>query len=111
MAMTRADPERRRHRRFELTCPIVVTDAQGNELLRTRTVNISDGGALVEPHEQAVHVGQTVGVDLHLPRSTANTFMYEQVSSEARVVRHHPLADAEAPALTFIEPLKLDLES
>ena len=109
--MGEADTERRRHRRFELTCPVVVTDSRGNELMRTRTLNVSDGGACLAPAAAVIDVGEPVGVSLRVPRSTDNTFMYEQVLADARVVRHQPAAASPTVALAFIEPMKLELDA
>ena len=108
--MTAAEENRRAHSRFELTCPITITDSSGNVLLKTRTLNISDGGALLEPHEDTIEIGAPVDVTMNVPRSTANTFMFEQVSSPAQVIRSQQAEDLESLALMFIEPLKLDLE-
>ncbi len=107
--MAAAEENRRAHPRIELTCPVTVTDSQGNVLLRTRTLNVSDGGALLEPREQTIEVGLPVSVAMNLPRSTANTFMFEEVLTSAEVIRSQQAADLESLALTFIEPLKLDL--
>lgn len=112
--MTRSHHERRACRRFDLTCPIVVTDSEGNELLKTKTLNISDSGALLAaPIDQTIPLCQYVHVDMRLPRSTENTFMFEKISSEAGVLRHQPMKDHAnvATALTFTKPLKLELEA
>ncbi|MDY7009525.1 MAG: PilZ domain-containing protein [Planctomycetota bacterium] len=112
--MTRPHRERRACKRFDLTCPIVVTDSEGNELLKTKTLNISDGGALLTaPIGQTIPLRQRVRVDMRLPRSTENTFMYEDISTEAGILRHQPMKDYDnlATALTFTNPLKLQLEA
>ena len=108
--MAENELDRRVSRRLDLTCPITVTDSAGKVLLKTRTLNVSDGGALLEPQDVSIEIGQPVSVDLRLPRSTANTFMYEDVSSPAQIVRSQQAAGLESYALMFIEPLKLDLE-
>jgi len=108
--MTADQDNRRAYPRFELTCPITVTDSEGNPLLKTRTLNVSDGGALLAPHEETLDVGESVDVTMNLPRSTPNTFMFEQVTSPAQVVRSQQADDLECLALMFIEPLELALD-
>ena len=112
--MTRSLRERRAYGRFDLACPVVVTDGEGNELLKTKTLNLSDGGALLtSPAKRTIPLGQYVHVDVRLPRSTPNTFMFENVSSDASILRHQPMQDnsSVATALTFTKPLKLGLEA
>jgi c-di-GMP-binding flagellar brake protein YcgR len=110
--MTETVKERRAHKRFNLTCPVVVCDSSGRELLRTRTLNISDGGALVTSAEaSAMPPGQALHANLRVPRTTPNTFMYEDFFSAARVARHDRLAgDMIGVALQFPRPLTLELE-
>jgi len=112
--MTRLPRERRACRRFDLTCSVVVTDSVGNELLKTRTLNLSDGGVLLTaPIKQTIPLGQYVHVDMRLPRSTENTFMFENISAEAGIIRHEPMIEHSsiATALTFTKPMKLGLEA
>ncbi len=108
--MAAAQENRRVHPRIDMTCPITVTDSDGHVLLRTRTLNVSDGGALLEPGEETIEVGLPVNVAMDLPRTTANTFMFEQVLTAAEVTRSQQAAKLEGLALMFIEPLKLSLE-
>ena len=110
--MTRSPRERRASIRFDLTCLVVITDSAGKELLRTKTLNLSDGGVLLTaPTNQTIPLGQYVHVDVRLPRSTPNTFMLEEISSDAGILRHQPMRDnsSVATALTFTKPLKLGL--
>ncbi len=110
--MTRSPRERRASRRFDLTCPIVVTDSAGKELLRTKTLNLSDGGILLTaPTDQTIPLGRDVHVNVRLPRSTPNTFMIEKISSDADILRHEPMKDhaSVATAMKFTKPLKLGL--
>ena len=112
--MTPSPDERRAYRRFDLICPVVVTDSAGNELLRTKTLNLSDGGALLTmPTEQTIPLGQPVHIDMHLGRSTANTFMFENVSTDVNILRHEPMQDhsSVATAMKFTKPMKLGLEA
>jgi len=111
-AMSRFEPERRAHKRLELACPVVAIGGDGHELFRATTCNVSDGGVLLEPVETPVPAGQSVHVNLRVPRRTANTFMYEDFFCEAAVVRRKGArAGAGAGlALKFASPLRLDLE-
>ncbi len=103
--------ERRAHKRFAVPCHAVVTDPAGRELLRAQTANISDGGALLSaPRGELIPVGRSVRLVMRLPRSTENTYMLEEVSSPASVVRHDRAATGEALAVRFLRPLSLGLE-
>ena len=108
--------ERRVHRRWELTCPIVVLDAKGKVLFKTRAVNVSDGGAYCTRGVDNLASGslpQRVGIRLSVPRSTRNSFMFEEFQGAARVIRTEPLIDAARAgmALQFLQPLSLDLNA
>ena len=110
--MTRSPRERRASRRFDLTCPVVVTDSEGNELLNTKTLNLSDGGVLLTaPAKQTIPLGQYVHVSVQLPRSTPNTFMLEKISADVSILRHEPMQDHShvATAMMFTKPIKLGL--
>jgi len=102
--------ERRRHTRFEVPCRLRIEMGEGTDL-RTRALNISDGGAyflVEEPPE----VGQRVKVRLAVPRDTANTFFLEQFAAGARVVRRDtPESGGRriGVALEFEKTLTLDL--
>jgi c-di-GMP-binding flagellar brake protein YcgR len=102
--------ERRRHRRFDTPCRLRVQLPTG-EHIRTRTMNVSDGGAYFLT-EDAVEAGQEVNVRVAVPRDTANTFFLEQFAAAARVLRCDHL-DGRQPgtgvALKFEKELALDL--
>jgi hypothetical protein len=57
-------------------------------------------------------VNERVRVVLAVPRSTPNTYMLEEVSCEATVVRHQPLEDNSVVgvAIRFQPPQDLGLE-
>ena len=106
--------ERRKHERFDLACPVVVCDSQGQELVRTRTINVSDGGALLAAlAAQAVPVGEAVHVTLQVLRQTLNTRMFEDFFAAASVVRHQDLPSEEQVGigLMFDRRLLLDLDA
>ena len=110
--MTGAREERRRWPRFELSCPIVIRDGRGKELLRTRTANISDGGALLlVTASEEIGLGEGLRLDLQIPRQTPNTYMLEPAAARATALRRHDQGDGKAAvAVMFIEPLRLELE-
>lgn len=106
--------ERRKRERFDLACPVVVCDSQGQELLRTRTINVSDGGALLAASgAQAIPVGEAVQVTLQVPRQTPNTRMFEGFFTAASVVRHQDLPSEEVAGigLMFNRRLLLNLDA
>jgi len=107
------NPERREHKRYDLPCPIVVSDAQGNELARQKTCNVSNGGAFLPvPAESAPSRNSPLKVNISVPRSTPNTYMLEQFAAGAKVVRIEELSgDAlSGVAIEFTSPLELTLE-
>ena len=110
--MDKPGKERRKHRRYRIPCPVALLDAAGDILANSRTLNISDGGALVTSAEaSAMPPGQALHANLRVPRTTPNTFMYEDFFSAARVARHDRLAgDMIGVALQFPRPLTLELE-
>ena len=82
-------------------------------LARGRTINISDGGALVSiPRDTAPEISANVNARFSVPRSTPNTYMLEQFASSACVVRRQALVDDSRAgvAVRFSKPLKLGLE-
>ena len=106
--------EHRKHVRFDLVCPVVICDSGGQELLRTRTINVSEGGALLAaPAAQAIPVGEPVHVTLQVPRETANTRMFEDFFTTASVVRHQDLPDEKEVGigLMFDRRLLLNLDA
>ena len=107
--MEKPHSERRRYERFELPCQVLVSDEQGRELLRTKALNISDGGMLIAARaDQAIAIGETVQVAVEVPRGEK----HEDFFSIASVVRHQPLEGGElGMALMFGKRVLLDLES
>ncbi len=92
--MRRVRDERRQHKRHELRCPVVVRGDDGEPLAETATVNISDGGVFVTvPIDSVPARGCPVRLDLRIPRQTTNTYMLEDVTRRATVVRHTALKD------------------
>jgi c-di-GMP-binding flagellar brake protein YcgR len=111
--MARRDVERRRHKRFPLPCPARII-AGGSREARGKTVNVSDGGMFVAiPISSPLPACyEAVDVVFSLPRSTPNTYMLEEVSSTARVLRHQALKNDRLAglALQFAKPLNLAVE-
>jgi len=102
--------ERRKHQRFDIPCRLGVQLPSG-EHIRTRTVNVSDGGAYFVS-EDVIEAGREVTVRLAVPRDTANTFFLEQFAARAHVLRCVPRSDGQhgtGVALEFEKKLTLDL--
>ena len=94
--------ERRQHKRLQLNCPIVISDKDGEVLAKTKTLNISDGGTIVLMPLGALPTFQTqVSLEFSVARSTANTYMLEPFTCQARVARHQPVADEGLAAVAF----------
>ena len=106
-------PERRRHKRAELPCPLMLMNGSDELIARTRCLNICDGGVLVTvPIGSVPAFGSELHVKGSIPRTTPSTYMLEKFTCDARVVRHQPLKDEHlvAVALKFSRPLELNLE-
>ena len=106
--------ERRIHTRIELSCPLEVADDRGRELFRIRTMNVSSGGLYLETPVSNLPedgVPDEVQLRLSIPRSTPNTFMLEDFTTAARVLRSEPLCEGDAAgiAIQFLQPLALNL--
>jgi c-di-GMP-binding flagellar brake protein YcgR len=100
--------ERRKHARFDVPCRVRVERPDGAEV-RSRTLNVSDGGALFSA-SPPLEIGESVHVRLAVPRETANTFFLEQFAVRARVVRHVPgVAEGTGVAIQFERALALGL--
>jgi len=111
--MAEVSYERRRHKRHELACPVSLAGEDAQAPAKTKGINISDGGILFPLPRQAVpDVGAKVHVDFSVPRSTPNTFLMEEFSSRAVVVRSEP-GGGKVPAriaLEFERPMDLGIE-
>ncbi len=111
--MSQSHPERRAHKRYELRCPVTVTYQQPHQPLQAWTVNLSDGGALMSlPAGAELRPGQALRLGLRVPRTTPNTYMLEEFSSPAYVVRRQAGEDPAggAVAVRFMPALELELE-
>lgn len=106
--------ERRLHTRVELSCPLEVADRHGRELFRIRTMNVSNGGLYLETPVSNLpedDLPDEVQLRLSIPRSTPNTFMLEDFTIPARILRSEPLAEGNEAgiAIQFAQPLALHL--
>ena len=105
--------ERRKHKRHDLACPVRFAGDEAEAPARIKGINISDGGILFPlPGQAAPDVGAQVQVDFSVPRSTPNTFLMEEFSSKAIVVRTEP-GGGRRPvrvALRFEQPMDLGIE-
>ena len=111
--MEQGNVEHRKYERFELPCPVVVSDEQGRELFQAEAINVSDGGMLITaPADQAIPVGETVHLALKVPRAAANTRESEDFFSNASVIRHQPSNEEGriCIALEFSKRLLLGLD-
>ena len=110
--MSEWQSERRAHAREELVCPVSVYSDADDGRTEGHTLNISDSGAMfTAPITFLSHLPSTVKMSISVPRSTANTHMLEQVTTEATVVRQEPMVDEEHAgiAVRFSAPLDLQL--
>ncbi|HUT60516.1 MAG TPA: PilZ domain-containing protein [Phycisphaerae bacterium] len=112
--MVRRASERRKHTRHALACPVSLSREDEKLLAQSKTVNISDGGALVAvPSKSVPRLDQKVALVFSVPRSTANTYMLEEFTGRARIVRHQPLTDNDqvGVAIQFLPAMSLGLEA
>lgn len=104
--------ERRRHKRHPMPCPVRLS-LPGAAEAAGKTADVSDGGILIAlPRQLLPACGSLVDVLLRVPRSTPNTYMLEDFTAQARVVRHitSSAGDPIAAGLQFVQPLALALE-
>jgi hypothetical protein len=87
--------------------------------LAGRTLNLSDGGALIQLTTLPDHdvgrpqPGQSIELTLALPRSTADTFLLEHVKITAQVIRavgHGADQPTTTFAVRFGQPMALQLD-
>ena len=110
--MAKHGAERRKHKRHDIPCPVKILDSEGGLLAKSKCQNISDGGILVPlPPTAAGKMGANVQIEISVPRTTPNTYMLEQFSSMARVIRTQDTDSAGiAAAFEFARPLNLAIE-
>ena len=109
---TRSD-ERRSHVRVPLPCVTAIFDRAGRALARSRTKDLSNGGAFLHvPVTSLPEVGARINVTISVPRTTTNSRLLEDFAASARVVRHAPAgaADLSGMAIEFETPLNMMLE-
>lgn len=113
MARNTSAVERRKHKRHRLACPLSWQKAADPSPVKVKTIDVSDGGAMVTvPIKVVPRLADRVKVVLAVPRSTPNTYMLEEITLDAKVVRHQPLEDNESVgvALQFTSAQDLGLE-
>ena len=96
-----------------IRCPAMFVGSTGDLLVKTHLENLSDGGAFASlPPGSFPACGSEYTMEFSVPRTTANTHMFERFTSIVRVVRHH---DEGAPttgiALQFGETIELGLDA
>ena len=114
--MSDAFAEQREHPRIPVTWPVrLFDDNNGRQILQTRTIDLSNGGALVEmPPEELVEVGDLLRVELVAPPPEGSgEGAVRHLWCRARVVRHHPCKGAEQTgvAMEFQQLLNLGLSA
>jgi hypothetical protein len=112
--MALKEDERREYKRFAASS-LAAVNFGDSAAVEARTVNLSDGGVFLSlACDAKASAGAKVTVSFKLPRSTPNTFMLEDVSSQARIVRAQAANDAISRsaglALQFLKPLDLQIE-
>jgi hypothetical protein len=93
-----------------VSCPVTL-NVEGQELF-TQTIDLSDGGALVDvPAAGAPSEGTVLGVELQVPASATATGQRRNLVCQARVVRRRTDGNAArlGIALEFLKPLDLKL--
>jgi c-di-GMP-binding flagellar brake protein YcgR len=105
--------DRRRHKRHRVACAAAIQRSTVAEPVKSKTIDVSDGGAMLAiPVKVVPRLSERVRVVLALPRSTPNTYMVEEISMDALVIRHQPMEadDVVGVALQFQVPKDLGLE-
>lgn len=103
--------ERRQHKRIPLSC--LVSLQNGSAAMQGRTLDMSDGGLLLATVVTAAKpkIGEAMTLKLSIPRQTRNSYLLEELSCQAVVVRRAKGPDGGASlALRFERPLSLMLE-
>lgn len=111
--MAKKTAERRRNPRTDLSCPVSLYDRAGELIIRSKAVNVSDGGLLVSvPLQTLPQLDDRTNVTFSVPRSTPTTYMLEDFACGATIVRQQPMVDDEfaGVALAFEVPQPLSLE-
>ena len=111
--MANVSYERRKHKRHDLACPVRLASDPAEAPTKSKGINLSDGGLLFPLPAQAVPpVGSHVQLGFSVPRSTPNTYLLEDFSSRAVVVRSEP-PDGEGAvrvAVQFEGPMNLAID-
>ena len=105
--------DRRKHKRHRVACAASIHRSAVAEPVTSKTIDVSDGGAMLAiPVKVVPRLSERVKVVLALPRSTPNTYMVEEISLDALVIRHQPMEadDVVGVALQFQMPKDLGLE-
>ncbi len=111
--MSADSAERRNYVRLALTCAVELIDATNQAVAHGRTINISNGGALVRiPIGSAPSLGSVVEMKMHVPHSRDGTGPTREFSAQVRILRCEQEADSDntAVAMQFLEPLELGLQ-
>ena len=105
--------DRRRHRRFDIACPISLLGENGRELAAAKATNVSDSGAFVTMDIRSLPpCNAQVKLKMSLPRSAPNTYMLEKIACAGTVLRHQPMKDERfaGVAIQFVAEQQLAIE-
>jgi len=111
--MPDASAEKRRYRRFALSCPIELLSEAGQLVADVQLVNLSDGGALVlVPGDAVPAVGSLLNVRLQAPSDSSGAGPLRKFICQAKVLRHQATCQPgkTAVAIEFLQPLPLELD-
>ena len=105
--------ERRTSIRMDIPCPWVMRDSAGQTIAKGKSLNVGDGGMFLPMRvEHLPPRDSRVTISFAVPRTTPNTYMLEDFSAQATVLRHQPLvkSDLAGVAVKFVQPVSLGLE-
>jgi hypothetical protein len=109
-ALSWVPTEYRRYPRFKMSCPITLI--QERQEIFTQTVDLSDGGTLVEVPATGAPAADTVlGVELQVPAPVTAAGQKLSLACKVRVVRQQSDGNASRLriAMEFLKPLDLKL--
>ncbi|AQT70162.1 PilZ domain protein [Anaerohalosphaera lusitana] len=86
---TVATQNRRMHDRLEMELDVMcqTVGLSGGKLFTGKTVDVSQGGALIELHGQGLHDGQLLSIEMSVPPSENLSEFGGRISNYGRVLR------------------------
>ena len=99
--------ERRAYPRWEIARPVSIWQDGAPAPICGRSENLSDCGCFLRLEAPAkLEDGQTLQIELKIPRQTPNTFFLETLRTPARIQRIHEAG--VALAFTAVQDLQLE---